>query len=70
MPDHTEPSGGASGMLQIALDEPLLAELGALARERELTPEALAARWVRERLAHERERALGRARLQRGDGNA
>lgn len=51
--------------LTVSLDQATFAALARAAAERELTPEALVARWVRERLAHEAERAKGRARPQR-----
>jgi predicted transcriptional regulator len=37
-------------------------QLAELARGRDMTPEQLVQRWVRERLAHERERAAGGGR--------
>lgn len=43
----------------LSLSEQESQQLAALATERQLTPEALVSRWVRERLAHERERAAG-----------
>jgi len=43
----------------LSLNELESQQLMAVAAERQLTPEALITRWVRERLAHERERAAG-----------
>ncbi len=46
-------------MLGLNLSEAERQQLTASAAERQLTPDALVSRWVRERLAHERERAAG-----------
>jgi hypothetical protein len=51
--------------LVIPLDVDDRQALEAAARERGTSAEELGGRWLRERLAHERERALGRAREQR-----
>ena len=48
--------------IQIEISNEDLEELTATARERETTPDALAARWLQERLLHERERAAGGGR--------
>jgi hypothetical protein len=45
--------------LQIELSDDDLTQLAASAHQRDSTPEALVARWVTERLVHERERAAG-----------
>ena len=57
------PSGGTD--LVVPVDADTLTALRAAASERGLEPQELVARWVRERLAHERERGLGRERRQR-----
>ena len=48
--------------LQIEISDEDLTQLAASAQERETTPGALVARWVQERLVHERERASGGGR--------
>jgi hypothetical protein len=48
--------------VQIELSDDDLAQLSDSAQQRETTPEALVARWVVERLVHERERAAGGGR--------
>jgi hypothetical protein len=53
--------------LTIELEQAMFAALQEAATERNTQPEELVARWVRERLAHEAERRLGRARPQRPD---
>jgi hypothetical protein len=59
----------------ITLSEEEAQQLQTSAQNRELTPDALIQRWVRERLVHERERAAGggkdlspRARRRAEDG--
>jgi hypothetical protein len=61
----TASSEGSEQALTIPLDAATFAALRRAAAERELEPAALVERWVRERLAHEAERAKGRARPQR-----
>ncbi len=60
----TEEAGGER-TLAIRLDDKSYAALEQSARGRDLQPAELVERWVRERLAHEAERALGRERSQR-----
>jgi hypothetical protein len=48
--------------VQIQLSDDQLTQLAASAQQHETTPEALVARWVQERLVHERERAEGGGR--------
>lgn len=45
--------------ITITLEDEAAQQLKAAAAQRGLTPEALVARWVQERLVHERERAAG-----------
>ncbi|HLI29136.1 MAG TPA: hypothetical protein VKZ60_18870 [Chloroflexota bacterium] len=45
--------------LTIELADDEVCQLAEAAARRETTPEALASRWLRERLVHERERAAG-----------
>jgi predicted transcriptional regulator len=47
----------ASFTIELSDDE--ARQLAEVAAQRETTPEALASRWLRERLVHERERAAG-----------
>ncbi|HZU77429.1 MAG TPA: hypothetical protein VFA70_11735 [Dehalococcoidia bacterium] len=61
----TADHGDENQQLSLSLDAETLAQLRAVASERGMQPAELVVRWVRERLAHERERALGRARPQR-----
>jgi hypothetical protein len=65
---HAAMTANAEGSgldLSVPLDAATFEALRRTAAERELEPAALVARWVRERLAHEAERAKGRARPQR-----
>jgi hypothetical protein len=48
--------------ISIDMSDDDLAQLKASSAQRESTPEALVARWVQERLVHERERASGGGR--------
>jgi hypothetical protein len=61
------PSAGTEYTLTIRVDGGTHEALRQAAGERETTAEELVARWVRERLAHEAERAKGRARPQRSE---
>jgi hypothetical protein len=45
--------------IELDINEAEAEQLAAAAAQRELTSAALVSRWVRERLAHERERAAG-----------
>src|SRR5690242_18428193 len=56
---------GHEQALSIGLDAATAEALRRAAAERDVTPESLVSRWVRERLAHEAERARGRSRPQR-----
>lgn len=58
-------NAGGERTLAIRLDEKSYAALEQSARGRDLQPAALVERWIRERLAHEAERSLGRERPQR-----
>ena len=59
-------SGGTD--LVVQLDSRTLEALQQAAEERGVAAGELASRWLRERLAHESERRLGRSREQRGSG--
>jgi len=59
MPDESQLT------LRIALDQPTFDELVQTAGDRGMQPHELVERWIRERLAHERERRIGRERPQR-----
>ena len=48
--------------LLVNVEDSDVSQLQELAAGRQLSPEALVERWVRERLAHERERAAGGGR--------
>lgn len=58
-------AGQGGQTLTITLDAATFAALQRSAAARDLEPAAVVAGWVRERLAHEAERAKGRARPQR-----
>ncbi len=59
------PSGGPQVVVQ--LDLKTYEALQQAAEERGVPPNELALRWLRERVAHESERRLGRARHMRGE---
>lgn len=61
-------SGEPQRTLSINLEQSGYDALARAAGERDLQPAELVSHWVRERLAHEQERRLGRARPQRPAG--
>ena len=59
MSDESQPT------VHIPLDQPTFDELVQTAGDRGMQSHELVERWIRERLAHERERRIGRVRPQR-----